>query len=230
MNFKINKDDNWWQYSYRSIIYGCNSLTSLVVDKDNPVYDSRNNCNAIIETASNTLIEGWEFSSIPNNITSIGDGALVYCSNMKSLNIPNSVASIASTAFWGCGLTSVIIPESVTYIGTYAFYCTSLQNMYCFAKTTPKTEGEMFFDTNLEKATLHVPAASIELYKATEPWKNFGHIGPLSESELTGINAIAVNVTNCKIYTLNGKQVDTLQKGVNIIHYPDGSTKKVFVK
>ena len=209
---------------------GCPNLTSVQIDDGNPVYDSRGNCNAIIETASNTLIEGWEFSSIPNNITSIGDGAFVYCFNMKSINIPNSVTSIASTAFWGCGLTSVTIPKNVASIGIHAFYCTSLQDMYCFAESAPKTEGEIFFDTNLEKATLHVPAASIELYKVAEPWRNFGHIVPLSESELTGINEIAVNVTNFKIYTLNGKQVDVLHQGVNIIRYSDGTTKKVYVK
>ena len=164
----------------------CQKLTSVQVEKDNPVYDSRNNCNAIIETASNTLIEGWEFSSIPNDITSLGDAAFIYCFNMESIKIPNSVTSIASTAFWGCGLKSVTIPKSVTSIGTHAFYCTSLHDMYCYAVTPPKSEGDIFFDVNLKRVILHVPAESIDAYKAKEPWKSFGNIIAIEKMVIAG--------------------------------------------
>ena len=181
----------------------CPNLTSVQIEDGNPVYDSRGNCNAIIETASNTLIEGWEFSSIPNSITAFGDGAFVYCYDMKSINIPSSVTRIGSDAFWGCGLTSVSIPESVTSIGTYAFYCTSLKNMYCYGKTAPKTEGEIFFDVNLNRVTLHVPAESIDAYKAKEPWKSFGNIIAIEEKTFIagdangdgGVNVFDVTAT-----------------------------------
>ena len=80
----------------------CSGLTSIAVEEGNPVYDSRESCNAIIKTSANELIAGCKATIIPNSVTSIG-----------------------FQAFWGCsGLTSIIIPNSVTFIGGNAFsYC-----------------------------------------------------------------------------------------------------------
>ena len=100
----------------------CSGLTSIVVEKGNTKYDSRNNCNAIIETASNTLIRGCKTTVIPNSVTAIGSNAFRGCSSLTSVTIPNSVTSIGSVAFEGCsGLTSVTIGNSVTSIGNSAF-------------------------------------------------------------------------------------------------------------
>ena len=109
----------------------CSSLTSIVVDAGNTKYDSRNDCNAIIETASNTLIAGCQNTIIPNSVTSIGDSAFSWCSSLTSIEIPNSVTSIGDFAFRGCSsLTSIEIPNSVTSIGQSAFSgCTSLTSI-----------------------------------------------------------------------------------------------------
>ncbi len=111
--------------------YSCSGLTSIDVDKDNTYYDSRDNCNAIIQTSSNTLIAGCKSTVIPNSVTSIGEGAFYNCYGLKSITIPESVTSIGWSAFRGCsGLTSVNIPNSVTSIGELAFYsCTSLTSI-----------------------------------------------------------------------------------------------------
>ena len=102
--------------------YGCIGLTSIVVESGNPVYDSRNNCNAIIETASNTLLAGFKNTKIPSSVTSIGDFAFFDCSSLTSFVIPNSVTSIGIYAFYDCsGLTSIEIPNSVTSIGGFVF-------------------------------------------------------------------------------------------------------------
>ena len=86
------------------------------------MYDSRNNCNAIIEMSSNTLIAGCKNTTIPESVTSIGEHAFYGCSSLTFITIPESVTSIGNRAFYGCsGLTSVTIPESVTSIGNYAF-------------------------------------------------------------------------------------------------------------
>ena len=79
--------------------YDCSSLTSIVVESGNTTYDSRENCNAIIETATNTLIAGCQNTIIPNSVTSIGDGAFYDCSSLTSITIPNSVTSIGEEAF-----------------------------------------------------------------------------------------------------------------------------------
>ena len=73
---------------------GCSGLTSVTVDNGNSIYDSRENCNAIIETASNTLIAGCMNTTIPSSVTSIGGGAFYGCSGLTSVTIPNSVTSI----------------------------------------------------------------------------------------------------------------------------------------
>ena len=102
----------------------CSGLTSIVVASENPRYDSRNNCNAIIETASNTLIVGCKNTIIPNSVTKIGDYAFFGCTGLTSIDIPNSVTSIGNEAFAYSGLTSINIPNSVTSIGGEAFYAT----------------------------------------------------------------------------------------------------------
>ncbi len=100
----------------------CDDLAAITVASGNPVYDSRNNCNAIIETASNTLFAGCYKTVIPNSVTSIGDNAFYDCVELTSIDIPNSVTSIGDYAFCGCdSLTSITIPDSVTSIGDGAF-------------------------------------------------------------------------------------------------------------
>ena len=125
----------------------CSGLTSIVVESGNPRYDSPNDCNAIIETASNTLIVGCENTIIPNTVTKIGDyafdgrrgltdivipnsvtaigfSAFADCTGLTSIDIPNSLTTIANSAFYRCtGLTSIVIPNSVTKIDHNAFCC-----------------------------------------------------------------------------------------------------------
>ena len=109
----------------------CDNLTNVTVSEGNTKYDSRNNCNAIIETSTNTLIVGCVATIIPNSVTSIGNYAFSSCSGLTSIEIPNSVTSIGSNAFSYCrGLTSIEIPNSVTSIGDDAFsYCRGLTSI-----------------------------------------------------------------------------------------------------
>ena len=167
---------------------GCDGLTEMKVDANNSKYDSRENCNAIIETSSNTLISGCQTTVIPNSVTSIGQEAFVGCSGLTSVIIPNSVTHIGDFAFAGCsGLTSVTIPNSVTSIGEWAFYLsTVLKNVYCYAENVPSTQSSAFSSSPIADATLHVPAASIDSYKATAPWSSFSKIvGLPNEYNLT---------------------------------------------
>gem|GEM_PF-1937280 len=120
---------------------GCSSLEKITVDSENKIYDSRNDCNAIIETATNCLIKGCKNTVIPNTVTKIGDSAFsevhsngnyfppIY--GLEEMPIPNSVTSIDDWAFYGCKrLKKIVLPESVTYIGGRAFSkCESLKEL-----------------------------------------------------------------------------------------------------
>ena len=107
---------------------GCKSLTSVIVDEANPRYDSRENCNAIIETATNKLILGCSQTIIPESVTEIGEEAFSSC---DSLTIPEGVTSIGAEAFRNCeSLKSITIPVSIKSIGGFAFdMCESLTSI-----------------------------------------------------------------------------------------------------
>ena len=109
----------------------CTSLSSIIVKEGNTVYDSREDCNAIIETSTNTLIVGYATTIIPDNVASIGEYAFYRCPYLRSIVIPDSVTSIGEFAFYGCtSLRSILIPNSVTSIGGGAFSdCTSLSSV-----------------------------------------------------------------------------------------------------
>ena len=84
-------------------------MASITVEEGNNTYDSRNNCNAIIETATNKLIVGCKSTVIPDNVTTIGYKAFKGCSfKLTSITIPESVTMIEAEAFWDCLELSII--------------------------------------------------------------------------------------------------------------------------
>ena len=182
-----------------SAFYGCGGMTSIVVASGNTTYDSRGNCNAIIETASNTLIAGCCNTVIPGTVTAIGDDAFAYCSGLTRVTIPISVTTIGHNAFRYCkGLSSVTIPNSVTSIGDMAFLeCSGLKSVTIHGSVT--SIGDWAFrgcsgltdvyshitdpsrlpyatslfhldDLNYSGRTLHVPQGTALAYQRNENW------------------------------------------------------------
>ena len=146
------------------VFSGCIGMTSIKVESGNSKYDSRNNCNAIIETSSNTLIAGCKNTTIPNSVTSIGNAAFAGCSGMTSVTIPNSVTSIGSSAFYNCtGLTKIISEIENPLIVDDVFSCND-KDIYA-------------------SATLVVPPGKKSAYQNTNGWKQFTNI---VEAELIG--------------------------------------------
>lgn len=115
---------------------GCSGLTSIVVNSGNSVYDSRDNCNAIIKFSTNELIIGCQNTVIPNSVTDIVQNAFYGCTGLTSVTIPNSVKSIGFSAFYNCsGLTSITSLSATAPKITY----TSFQNV--------KTGGTLYVPT-----------------------------------------------------------------------------------
>ena len=163
---------------------GCDHLTSLVVASGNTTYDSRDNCNAIIETASNTLIGASASTIIPNTVTAIGDHAFYFFDSIATVVIPSSVTSIGTEAFMYCkGLKSLTIPGSVTTIGSSAFTsCGKLTDVYSYITDPSRLSVKYdFFDVlgsfDYSGRTLHVLQGKAEAYQANEYWSPyFGQI------------------------------------------------------
>ena len=153
----------------------CSKLESIVVDEVNSVYDSRNSCNAIIETETNTLIAACKTTVIPNTVTAIGQAA--YEDNdflIGEFVIPEGITSVGQVAFTGTLLESIILPSNLKEIGWLAFsYNKKLKSATCYALEPPTVlAGEYLypFDGNDSDFKIYVPAESLEDYKAAVGW------------------------------------------------------------
>lgn len=168
----------------------CSSLESIVVAEGNPVYDSREGCNAIIETKTNILRYGCKSTNIPQSVTKIGGHAFCGCTLLESVTIPEAVTEIEGYAFCGCkllesitipksvtkignsafkgcrSLKSITIPESVTEIGSLAFRgCTSLKCVTFLSRT--KLSDEVFSYSS--RRTINVSRDCVDYYKEVLP-------------------------------------------------------------
>ena len=154
----------------------CSGLTSVTIP----------NSVISIENGAFSGCSGLTSVTIPNSVTSIGAVAFSKCSGLTSVTIPNSVTSIGESAFNDCsGLTSVTIPNSVKSIGDYAFgSCPNLENVYCYAENLYYSGDDIFKDSYIEYATLHVPSSAISYYQTTAPWSGFGTIKALESTDV----------------------------------------------
>ena len=141
---------------------GCADLSRIEVEAGHPVYDSRGGCNAIVETATDTLLVGCRETAIPSTvraiaplafsgittlsslvlpegISCIGRGAFEFCHRLTELRFPSGLKSIGPFAFWCCkGLKKAVIPASIEEIGENAFLKCEGATIYCEAPEKPE--------------------------------------------------------------------------------------------
>ena len=148
--------------------FGGESIRSIIVEDGNPVYDSRDNCNAVITTATNELIIGCNNTIIPKTVTKLGSHALSYCSELTSIVIHAGVTGIDLRAFWQCtSLTSVIIPSTVKSIDDQAFSgCPQLKSVTFLSPTPGNFPETIGLD---EDCIVYVPEGSKAAYEAVFP-------------------------------------------------------------
>ena len=143
-------------YINGNIIRGCREISSITVASDNSVYDSRNNCNAIIRKSDNMLLAGCKNTVIPNTVKTIGEAAFYGCTGLTSIDIPESVNKIVDLAFMGCNNLSSVTSRA----------------------TTPPVmaDSDCFSTASYQNATLKVPSNAVNVYSSTNYWKRFTHI------------------------------------------------------
>lgn len=162
----------------KNVLAGCPNLKTVIVDSENPYYDSRESCNAIITTSQNryftpnTLIAGCKATTIPNSVVEIGENAFYNCQSLETITIPNSITKIGISAFNACtALSAITFSENLTAIGEWAFDdCNNLIEVVCYATQPPTISRYTFLGIS---PTIYVPVESIELYRKTNIWKDF---------------------------------------------------------
>ena len=168
-------------------IRGCTELVSIKVSPTNPYLDSRNNCNAVINTEKKELTCGCKTTVIPYGVTSIGQAAFIGCEGIVSLDIPSSVTSIGSWAYANCdGLITIDIPNSIITIGSNAF--TGCQNVTTITiGENVETIGNKAFDTYSVPNSIHCKATTPPMcYSGNSPyvWDVVFNLGAYDRSTL----------------------------------------------
>ena len=233
-----------------NVFNGCSSIVAIAVESGNSYYDSRDNCNAIIETQTNTLITGCNNTIIPNTVTSIGYAAFYGRTGLISVTIPNSVTSIGDYAFNGCtGLTSITIPNSVTSLGGYSFVsCKGLSSMTIPNSVTSIGPSTFASCTGLTSVTIPNSVTSLGnsafyrctgLTSVTIP-NSVTSIGQSVFKDCSSLSEVYYNATNCTNLTsgLNapfqscgGKLIigDNVERIPNYMFYRAGFTGSLVI-
>jgi hypothetical protein len=178
-----------------SAFQGCSSLSSLTIGSGvtSIGYQAFSGCTNLVsiiipDKVTSIDIQAFQGCSslssltIGSGVESIGLCAFIGCYSLTTVTIPNSVISIDKSSFQSCrNLKSVTIGSSVTTIGDHAFFdCGELTNVYCLAEEAPDAGKSAFgSDDDIKEITLHVPAASVNVYGHKEPWSSFKSIEPL---------------------------------------------------
>lgn len=189
-----------------SAFHNCGGLTSVTIPNSvttigDYVFEGCTNLLSIDIPNSVTSLGGSSFKDcsslscvkLSDKINIIGSGTFEKCSSLTTVDIPNNVQIIYSGAFKNCSkLSSISIGAGTQEIYNEAFaFCSELADVYCYSKNVPTIKdfygnpstNNIFEGSYIEYATLHVPKASIEEYKSTEPWKGFKEFIALSMPE-----------------------------------------------
>lgn len=218
-----------------------------IIRIDNIAYHLAGEVVTVVKGGNNsesvTIPATVEYNGLTYQITGIGKEAFKGNTAIMSVTISNGISKIGASAFEACiNLTEINIGADVTSIGEKAFANIVASanevprradevvlTVNCYAVSVPETAMNAFENTPIDKAKLFVEDNSVNDYSNAYPWKHFGTIQGFNGG--TGIISIwAAEDNNATIYSLDGKQLDKPQKGLNIVRMDDGTVMKVLVK
>ena len=202
----------------------CGNVKTVNIVSGNPYFDSRDNCNAIIEKPTNTLVIGFTTTKIPSSVKAIGNSAFYNNNYIESIDIPNGVEKIGQFAFSSCyGLRTLTLGKDVKGIGKGAFGSCPINRIVSKSSDPEDIDESVFSLSVYDDATLYVPVGSKINYMTANGWTRFKNIVEFDPSAVSGVSMDADN--NQQIYDFNGRKLDSQHKGINIIN-----GRKVIVK
>ena len=163
----------------KGVLAGCPNLETITVDAANTTYDSRENCNAIILTAENLLIQASRQTRIPSTVTAIYAAWMQNHYLPEEFVVPDGIVSIGDDSFYLAGLRGITLPASVERIGFYATYgstTTPIEYVKVLATTPPRADYYSFTSKTYTDATLYVLPGLKAVYKAHSVWGRFANI------------------------------------------------------
>ncbi len=189
-----------------TVFLGCSGLTSIVVAPGNAKYDSRNNCNAIIEKSANILILGCKNTTIPDSVTSIDGYAFYNCSGLTNITISDGVISIGRSAFSGCNNLTIIGSGDTTKTAyTYA-QSNSIDYATVWVKKDSSTHTRTFYGFRTNSSA----TAEIQTNNHSFVDDICSECGAISEFMIT-INVTTKVSRNFVIYILDSSNQPTRQ-------------------
>lgn len=203
---------------------GCGGLEEVVILSDQITEipnEAFADCNAL-----HTI-------KLPANLERIGERAFIgtwRLGTKEGLTIPSKVREIGAEAFYKSlfDAVDIVLPASLTNIYS-AFEGSGARVIHCYMPEPLPLNGSSFGGGgSLSNCKLYVPKGCANKYRQAEIWKEFD----IEEMEVTGIASVTNDstVTEVARYDANGQQLSVPTKGLNIVHYSDGTVKKIMVE
>lgn len=165
---------------------------------------------------------------IPSGVKVIEGKTFSYCTGLKSLTLQEGTTDIWDYAFTDCTLlTTITLPSTLGIICDAAFAnCNSLKSIYALNPQGIGIKGKPFEEYTQSQCTLYVPEGSMYNYQCWEEWYAFNHIVEFSPTGIDGVHS-ATERREVERYDTSGRRLTSPTKGLNIVRFNDGTTRKV---
>ena len=220
--------------------YGMYYLERFEVDKGNTTYFN-DEVGALYKNGTSITIEGVEYTGVSFECLPQANPATTYnvlpgtkflasqslgTRSLEQFNAPEGVVYVGSEVFRKNSPKGVDLPSTVLKMNDSFYVATGVETIALRATAVPEHGKDLFYKCT--NATLYVPDASVDAYKAASAFAVVKQILPLSQySAVKDVTAAETSAEVTAIYGIDGSVRTALQPGINIVRYSDGTARKV---